>query len=152
MHRINVLISSCLYGVKCRYDGKANYCDSIKELQEKCNLIPACAECLAGLSTPRTPCEIIEGKVISKTGDDLTKEFFAGAKLVLKIAQDNNCDIALLKQRSPSCGDGLIYDGSFSGALIPGNGVTSSLLKENGIKVFNETDVDDLLNFLKTQQ
>jgi len=152
MHRINVLISSCLYGVKCRYDGKANYCDSIEELKEFCNFIPACAECLAGLPTPRTPCELIGGKVISKTGEDLTEAFVDGAKQVLKIAKENNCSIALLKQRSPSCGNGLIYDGTFSGSLISGDGITSSLIKKNGIKVFNETDVCDLLNFLKNPQ
>jgi len=152
MHRINVLVSSCLYGETCRYDGKANYCDSIEKLKEFCNFIPSCAECLGGLSTPRTPCEIINGKVISKTGEDLTKAFVDGAKQVLKIANDNNCTFALLKQRSPSCGNGLIYDGSFSGIVIPGDGVTSALLKKNGLKVFNETDVDGLLNFLKNQQ
>jgi len=152
MYRINVLISSCLYGVKCRYDGKANYCDSIEELKENCHLIPACAECLGGLPTPRTPCEIIDGKVISKIGEDLTDVFLSGAKQVLKIAKENNCSIAFLKQRSPSCGDGLIYDGTFSGSLISGDGITSALLKEHGIKVFNETDVCDLLSFLKNQQ
>jgi len=152
MHRINVLVSSCLFGESCRYDGKANYCDSIEDLKNICNLIPACAECLGGLPTPRTPCEIIDGKVISKTGEDLTKTFVAGANQVLEIAKKNNCTIAFLKQRSPSCGNGLIYDGSFSGALIPGYGITAALLKKNGLKVFNEFNVCDLLEFLKTQQ
>jgi len=152
MHRINVLISSCLYGDFCRYDGKSNYIPSVIELKKYCHLIKACSEQLGGLPTPRTPCEIIGARVISKTGEDCTKEFKSGAEQVLFIAKENNCKYALLKQRSPSCGAGKVYDGTFSGTIIDGYGITAALLKKNGIRVFNETNVSSLLELLQNLQ
>ena len=134
----NILVSACLLGERCRYDGKSKPCDEVIKLNEKYNLIPVCPEVLGGLETPRTPCEIRNGKVISANGIDRTIEYTTGAQIALEIAKENNCKVAILKSKSPSCGKGKIYDGTFSGTLTDGNGITAQLLTENGIDVYNE--------------
>ena len=141
----NVLISACLFGEKCRYDGKDNLIGKLDEIKEICNLIPVCPEVLGGLSTPRNPAEIVDGNVISNVGKDVSEEYTKGAKFALETALMNNCKVALMKAKSPSCGSGKIYDGSFSRTLTDGDGIAARLLKENGIKVFNETEIDDFL-------
>ena len=128
----NVLVSACLLGEKCRYDGKSKEYPEIICLKEKYNLIPVCPEVLGGLETPRTPCEIQNGRVISK--------YEKGAKTALEIALKNNCKTAVLKAKSPSCGKGKIYDGSFSKVLTDGNGVTADLLIKNNITVLTEEE------------
>lgn len=140
-----LLISSCLLGLPCRYDGKSKPLLKIRELEQKFTLCPVCPEVLGGLETPRIPCEIQEGKVIRKDGADCTISYINGAKMVLKKTKDEAIYIALLKEKSPSCGKNMIYDGTFSGTLISGKGVCAKMLEENGITVFSENELDDLI-------
>lgn len=135
------ICSACLLGINCAWNGSNKLNEKILELSKKEVLIPICPEQLGGLPTPRIPCEQIGNKVVSKNGEDATAQFEKGAEETLKIAQIFNCKEAILKSKSPSCGSGLVYDGSFSGNLIKGNGVTTSLLKKNGIKVISEENL-----------
>lgn len=137
----NILISGCLLGERCRYDGKSKVCPKADNLKEKYNLIPVCPEVLGGLITPRTPCEIQSDRVIDQNGVDKTLEYKKGAEIALALAKENNCHIAVLKSKSPSCGKGHIYDGTFSKTLKEGNGITADLLLENGIKVISEDEL-----------
>lgn len=141
---MNILISGCLLGLKCRYDGKEKKLPEIEKLIELHNLIPICPEQLGGLPTPRIPAERVKDKVINQDGVDVTKEYQLGAEEALKIAKLYNCKKAILKEKSPSCGCGKIYDGTFSRNLIVGNGVTAELLLKNGIEVFGESEIDKL--------
>ncbi|MBU0476680.1 DUF523 domain-containing protein [Patescibacteria group bacterium] len=135
------LCSACLLGLKCRYDGKSKPHEKVINLAAKETLIPVCPEQLGGLSTPRKPAEQKNDRVITKDGDDITTNFENGAKQVLELAKLYNIKNAILKQRSPSCGCGQIYDGTFSGTIIDGDGITTKFLKENGIKVITEDDL-----------
>jgi len=135
------LCSACLLGLKCRYDGKSKSHKKVIKLATKETLIPICPEQLGGLSTPRKPAEQKSGRVITKNGDDVTTNFENGAKQVLELAKLYNIKSAILKQRSPSCGCGQIYDGTFSGAIIEGDGITTKFLKENGMAVLTEDDL-----------
>jgi uncharacterized protein YbbK (DUF523 family) len=130
-----------LLGEKCRYDGGSKPNEKIIALSKKEKLVPVCPEQLGGLPTPREPSEQKAKKVFSKSGKDVTAQFENGAKQVLKIAKQLDIKEAILKQRSPSCGAGQIYDGTFSGKIIRGDGVTTALLKKNGIKVSSEEDL-----------
>lgn len=140
-----ILVSACLAGVNCKYDGGNNLNEKILELVKKGEAILVCPEQLGGLTTPRTPSEIgiIEGnkKVINKDGEDVTINFVRGAEEVLRIAKSLNITKAILKSKSPSCGCGLVYDGTFTGTKIPGNGITAQLLIDNGIEVITENDI-----------
>ncbi|NLL81124.1 MAG: DUF523 domain-containing protein [Tissierellia bacterium] len=142
---MNILISACLLGVNCRYDGGAVLIDKIDQLKEDYNLIPVCPEVYGGLQTPREPAEIINGKVINRKGEDVTDNFIRGANETLLLARLYNCKYAILKERSPSCGFGEIYDGRFSDTLVEGNGITAELLIKNKIKVIGESEIDSLL-------
>ena len=135
------LCSACLLGINCRYDGKNKLNKKVLRLTKKEILIPVCPEIFGGLPTPREPAEQRGKTVITKTGKDVTEYFKKGAKEVLKIAKLFNAKEAILKQESPSCGSGKIFDGTFSGKIIKGNGVTTSLLKKNKIKVLSEEDL-----------
>jgi len=145
------LISACLVGINCKYDGENNLPDLDPEILEEYKqgkLIPVCPEQLGGLATPRTPAQIqnasgedvLDGKVkiLTEKGADLTEQFVKGAKEVLKIAKMLNIKEAVFKQRSPSCGCGQIYDGTFTKTVKRGDGVTTALLKRNGIKIKTE--------------
>jgi len=143
------LISACLLGLKCSWDGKDRYRnDKAVELAKVETLIPVCPEQLGGLRTPRAPQEILggagedvlngEGKVLNKNGRDVTLEFIKGAEETLRIAKQLNISQFIGKTGSPSCGCGQVYDGTFSGRLTKGDGVTTALLKRNGIKVITE--------------
>ncbi len=141
-----ILISACLLGVPCRYDGKAKpYISLEKLLQHGIEAIPVCPECDGGLTTPRVPAERLADRVMTRDGKDVTEAYRCGARHALALAEKNGCTHALLKERSPSCGGHEIYDGSFTGRLIPGAGVTAELLVGNGIVVFGESDLSDLL-------
>lgn len=142
---MNILISACLLGVNCRYDGGGKLIDQIDKLKEIYNLIPVCPEVYGGLQTPREPAEIIDGKVINREGEDISENFTRGAEETLHLAKLYNCKYAILKERSPSCGFGQVYDGTFSGNLIKGNGITAELLSKNGIKIIGESQIDDFL-------
>lgn len=140
------LVSSCLAGINCRYDGKNNSNQKIVDLLKSGKAIPVCPEILGGLNTPRDPSEITidqqgNKKVVSKKGKDVTAEFKLGAEKALKIARIVGAEKAILQQRSPSCGSKKIYDGSFSGTLIKGSGLTAELLKENGIEILTESNL-----------
>ena len=135
------LCSACLLGIKCRYNGKGKLNKKVIKLMEKEMLIPFCPEQLGGLPTPREPAEQKENRAITKSGKDVTKNLERGAKQVLRLAKLFGIEEAILKQRSPSCGCGQIYDGTFSGRVIKGDGVTTALLKRNGIKVVSEEDL-----------
>lgn len=129
------LISSCLIGDNCKYNGGNNLDNIAKLLYDKGLALSVCPEVLGGLSTPRVPAEIIGDKIISKEGIDVTKEYDLGAEITLKYALDNDIKIAILQARSPSCGSSQIYDGTHSGKLIKGEGNTTKLLRKHGIKV-----------------
>lgn len=136
-----ILVSACLLGVPCRYDGSGKADENIIRLMNKYELIPVCPEIFGGLATPRDPSEIIDGRVITRSGKDVTKEYVTGAEETLRLAKLYGCKKAILKERSPSCGFGKIYDGTFSKAVVVGNGITANLLTENGIAVAGETDL-----------
>ena len=140
-----ILISACLLGAACRYDGGSNPVLSVEALMGRCQLVPVCPEQLGGLPTPREPAERTEGGVVTKTGADVSAQFQRGAEQALHLARLYGCKAAVLKERSPSCGSGEVYDGTFSGRLTPGDGVTAALLKANGIAVYGESDLDALL-------
>jgi len=135
------ICSACLVGIKCRYDGNNKTNPKVIALAEKEVLIPVCPEQLAGLSTPREQTEQYGVKVVTKSGKDLTKDFYRGAEIVWQIAKLCGAKEAILKQRSPSCGCGKIYDGTFTGKIISGYGVTAALLKKNKIKVISDEDL-----------
>lgn len=145
MVKMNILISACLIGVNCRYDGSSQKVKDLELLLQKYNLIPVCPEQLGGLPTPRQAAEILNGRVITKKGDDVTKAFEQGAQEVLALAQLYHCTIAILKERSPSCGNKERYDGSFLGVLESGDGLTAALLKQHNITVLGERDIPSLL-------
>jgi len=133
------LVSACLIGIECRYDGKSNLNKKCFELFKRGKLIPVCPEQLGGLQTPREKSEIQKnGKILTKSGKDVTKSFIKGAKETLKMAKLLEIKEAILKSKSPSCGCGKIYDGTFSGKLIKGDGTTAALLKKNKIIVITE--------------
>lgn len=143
---MNILVSACLLGVACRYDGKSKEVTRIRQLLKNHNLIPICPEQLGGLPTPRVPSERINDRVINKNSIDVTLEYQKGAEEALRIAKIFDCSLAILKEKSPSCGCGKIYDGSFSKILIDGNGTTAELFLKNNIKVLNEnsSELDEL--------
>lgn len=141
-----LLVSACLLGENCKYNGGNNYNDNAVLLGEKFEIIPVCPEVFGGLETPREPCEILNGKVISKSGRDCTAEYIDGAEKTLYVAGESNAVYALLKEKSPSCGKNCIYDGSFSKRLVCGNGITADLLMKNGILVFGEGEINKLLD------
>lgn len=141
-----ILVSACLLGAPVRYDAKSCPNAAVQALADRFELVPVCPECLGGLPTPRTPSEIRPGspapRVVSEDGEDRSAAFAAGARACLEIARENGCTLAIMKAKSPSCGLGRVYDGSFSGVLVPGDGVATSVLKEAGIRVLNEEDVE----------
>jgi uncharacterized protein YbbK (DUF523 family) len=130
-----ILVSACLLGTNCKYSGGNNYSEEVMEYLKDYEIIPICPEQLGGLPTPRPASEIIGDKVINNEGTDVTSNYQKGAEEALKIAKLLGIKKALLKAKSPSCGNGKIYDGTFSGALIDGDGITTKLLKENNIEV-----------------
>lgn len=145
MEKPRMLISACLMGVACRYDGRSKALGELAHLMERYTLIPVCPEQLGGLPTPRPPAEIAAGRVRTQDGADVTVQYDRGAEEVLRLAQCFGCKKALLKERSPSCGSGEIYDGSFSRKLISGRGRTAALLEEHGVTVVGESQITDLL-------
>lgn len=130
-----ILVSACLLGTNCKYSGGNNYSEEVTEYLKDYEIIPICPEQLGGLPTPRPASEIIGDKVINNEGTDVTSNYQKGAEEALKIAKLLGIKKALLKAKSPSCGNGKIYDGTFSGTLIDGDGITTKLLKENNIEV-----------------
>ena len=143
---MNILISGCLLGLSCRYDGKSKGLDKalIEKLKTKHTLIPACPEQLGGLPTPRPPAERVGDRVLTASGGDVTAQYRRGAEEALRLCRVTGCEAAVLKERSPSCGSGAVYDGTFSGVLTAGDGVAAALLKEAGIPVYGESAAEAL--------
>ncbi len=141
----NIIVSSCLLGNNCKYNGGNNFKPELTLLSKKYHLIPFCPEVMGGLSTPRVPAEIRGKKVINQNQIDVTEAYLKGANLCLELAKKNNCQYAILKSKSPSCGFGLIYDGSFTKKAIKGNGITADLLYKNGIVILNENNYSQKL-------
>lgn len=144
---MKILVSQCLLGVPCRYDGQSKPAAALNKLAEQGHtLIPVCPEVMGGLPTPRPPAERqSDGRVVNRAGADVTAEYAAGARCALETALSHGCTVAVLKEKSPSCGSGQVYDGSFSGTLIPGQGMTAQLLTQHGIRVLGESQLAELL-------
>ncbi len=144
MERETLLVSACLLGVKCRYDGGEKYCPGAAGLLARYDLVPVCPEVLGGLPVPRTPSEMAGGAVKAADGSDRTAAFRLGAERTLELARRFGARKALLKANSPSCGSGQVYDGTFSGRLVPGDGLAAAALKAAGVKVWTELDLEGL--------
>lgn len=138
----NVLISSCLTGSPCRYNASGCLAKGLQKLIDNFNIISVCPECMGGLPTPRSPSERVKNQVLSKEGKDVTYEFMKGAKRAVDLAKSTHCKFAILKEKSPSCGSHYIYDGSFTGNVIKGNGITAELLKKNGLECYSEDEIE----------
>jgi uncharacterized protein YbbK (DUF523 family) len=136
-----IVVSACLANLRCRYDGAGKPCEKVIRLVAEGKAIPVCPEQLGGLPTPRVPAEICGDKVIRQDGGDVSGEFSRGAQEALKLAKLVGATKAILKARSPSCGSGRIYDGSFTGTLITGNGVFAELCKNSEIEVKTEEEI-----------
>ena len=135
-----ILVSACLAGVRCRYDGESNPFEPVLELMRSGRALPFCPEVFGGLTIPRPPCELQVGRAFDVEGHDLTEAFRRGAEEGVLLAQMAGCTEAILKSRSPSCGCGVIYDGSFSGNKVPGDGVFAAMLRERGFHLRTEED------------
>ena len=136
-------MSACLLGKACRYDGKSKPCERVIALKDTYNLIPICPEVMGGLPTPRTPSEICGDRVFMKDGRDVTENYNRGAEIALSIVRENACTVAILKEKSPSCGSGLIHNGLFDGGLVEGDGIAAQLLKSSGIRVLGESEITE---------
>lgn len=145
MKKEKLLISACLLGEKCRYDGKDNLLKQIKQLQETYELIPICPEVAGGLPTPRLPCERVEKRVLNQAGEDKTNAFHQGAQQAAALIAHHGIQKALLQERSPSCGVHWIYDGSFSAHLIKGQGVTKEYLVPLDVIIYSSDEITLLL-------
>ena len=143
---MKILVSRCLLGEPCRYDGKSKPVEALLTLERQGHiLVPVCPEEDGGLPTPRPPAEIQEdGRVVNRLGIDVTAEYMAGAYHALRLAREHGCTVAVLKEKSPSCGNRQVYDGSFTGTLVDGQGITARLLTEHGIRVLGESQLDQL--------
>ena len=142
---MKILISACLLGLPCRYDGASKPQPWAAALAQRHELVPVCPEQLGGLPTPREPSERREGHVVMRTGADVTEQYHRGAEAALALCRLLGCEAAILKERSPSCGHGKIYDGTFSGTLTKRDGVTAELLLRSGIRVYGESRAEELL-------
>ena len=139
---MKIMVSACLLGENCKYNAGNNYNEKVMEYIKGHEVILVCPEVLGGLPTPRVPSEIVGGVVTTKDGRNVDSEFRLGAEIALKKALEEEVDLVILQSRSPSCGVKQIYDGSFSGNKIDGQGIFAKLLKENNIRM---VDVEDLI-------
>ena len=138
---MKIMVSACLLGENCKYSGGNNRNEKVLSFIDGHEVFPVCPEVMGGLSTPRPPAEIVCGTVINRDGVNVDREYRLGAEKTLEIAKREQIDLAILQSRSPSCGVKQIYDGTFSGARIPGLGVTAKLLAENGFRVLDAEDI-----------
>lgn len=138
-----ILVSGCLVGNCCRYDGKHQRNEQVIAFLKGKEYIAICPECMGGLTTPREPSEIVNERVVSINGLDVTEAFYKGAKQSVELAKKFSCKQAILKENSPSCGSCFIYDGSFRGKMISGTGITAKMLTENGIEVISSSFFDE---------
>lgn len=147
--RPTILISACLMGVHCRYDGGGKTLPELEALMRLAQLVPICPEIMGGLTTPRTPAERVGERVLMRDSTDVTEAFIRGGCEACRLAKLYGARIAVLKERSPSCGSSKIYDGSFSGRIVHGWGVAAEMLREDGLRVFGESGVEELIEELK---
>ena len=144
---MRIAVSACLLGEACRYDGQAKENETVCALTHAHELVPVCPEVLGGLPVPRTRCEVVAGegavRVMDEAGEDKTAAFATGAARAVETAREEGCELAILKSKSPSCGAGLIYDGTFSGTLVPGYGVAAQAFLAEGIPVLDEDSLAD---------
>ena len=136
-----ILVSACLFGSDCRYKGDNCKNEKLLDLGKDYVLIPVCPEQLGGLPTPRHPAERVGDKIVSDVGVDVTEEYTRGAKIAVRVAKDNAVDYCILKANSPSCGKGVIYDGTFTGGKKQGNGLAAEMLMAEGFEVFTEDEI-----------
>ena len=134
---MKIMVSACLLGENCKYSGGNNRNEKVLAYVAGHEVIPVCPEVMGGLPTPRVPAEIVQGVVINREGVNVDREYRLGAQKALQIAKEKQIDLAILQSRSPSCGVKEIYDGTFSGKRIPGQGVTAKLLSDNGFAVMD---------------
>ncbi len=150
---MKIIVSDCLLGTNCKYNGGNNYNEGIINLANQgIEFVRICPEVFGGLSTPRKPSEQVGNKVLTQDGDDFTLNFINGAKKALDLAINNNCKYAILKAKSPSCGYQEIYDGTFTHKLISGNGVACERLLKEGIEIYNENNYCELLKNIKIKK
>ncbi len=149
---MTILVSACLLGTACRYDGRSKADAAVTALLARHALIPVCGEIFGGLPTPRTPAERRGARVMTKDGRDVTDAYRRGAEEVVRLARLYGARAAILKERSPSCGSGEIYDGTFSGTRTAGWGVTAELLRESGVRVYGESELARLTRDLQDLQ
>lgn len=142
---MTILVSACLLGTPCRYDGQSRPHAAVLALMGSHTLIPVCGEVMGGLPTPRTSAERRGDAVVTREGTDVTAQYRRGAEEILRLAKLYGATAAILKERSPSCGSGQIYDGTFTGTLTQGWGVTAELLRRSGITVYGESEAEKLL-------
>lgn len=153
---IRIVVSACLLGTPVRHDGRDKHCGHpvLRRWVEEGRVVSVCPEMLGGLGTPRPPAEITladgERRVLTREGNDVTREFEAGAQATAAVASANDARIAILKSGSPSCGSSYVYDGTFTKSRTPGEGVTTALLRGRGIVVFSEDEIDEADAFLRT--
>jgi uncharacterized protein YbbK (DUF523 family) len=144
MEKEKILVSACFLHLGYKYNGEANINERVLKLQEKYEFILICPEVFGGLPTPRVPSEIVGNKVMNSIGEDVTEAFTKGARMALDLAIKHGCRKAILKAKSPSCGKGKVYDGTFSHTTTIGHGVAAKLLMDNGIVVFTEDELEKL--------
>ncbi len=138
---MNIIVSGCLLGENCKYNGGNNYNQKVIDLVMNHRVISVCPEMMAGLGAPRKCVEIVNGIIMSEDGDNLDKIFRQGVNKTLSYIEDEDIDLAILQPRSPTCGSGKIYDGTFSGKLIDGDGIFVQELKQRGIKVLSPEEI-----------
>jgi uncharacterized protein YbbK (DUF523 family) len=143
--KIEYVVSACLAGCKCRYDGKDNLCPKVKQLVEEGRAVTVCPEVMGGMTTPRIPSERKDGKIVNSIGEDNTSYFIKGVEKSIEIVKEHNIKKAILKAKSPSCGNKYIYDGTFSKTLIEGKGLLAEKLSEIGVEIYDEGDDLDAL-------
>ena len=142
---MRVLVSACLLGVSCRYDGQSKAYPLVDQLCRRHEVVPVCPEIFGGLPTPRVPAERQGERVVMKTGVDVTAQYRRGAEEAVRLARMLGCTVAVLKERSPSCGSGQVYDGTFTGTLTEGFGVAAQRLADAGIRVIGESQLAEFL-------
>lgn len=145
---MKIMVSACLLGENCKYSGGNNRDEIVLALIKGHEVVSVCPEQLGGLATPRFCAERRDDRVMNTAGEDVTREYTLGAKRTVSIAREEQIDLAILQPRSPSCGCGIIYDGTFSGRLIPGDGITANALKRNDFPVFSGNEPEKISMFL----
>lgn len=136
--RPRYIVSACLAGIACRYDGRATACPAVMRLMQEGRAVAACPECLGGLPTPRPCCELVGDRVVNRHGEDVTAAFLQGVRAATALARENGCTAAILKSRSPSCGCGQVYDGTFTGVLRAGDGLWAADLRQAQMALYTE--------------